>query len=793
MKFRVLVAFAVIGVLGCAPYKQLKPKPLLSPAEAGYFEIKNDQKLFKLKKEKRYYINFPSAAEDNFYIVIDIKNKDGFSSFMVDSYAKKKMGNRLKDETPDPAKQSVFPVGKSVFGYFWMIEGVRQDMDLSIQYRYAPQWRFKFETKHAEYKRIYEANLVDRSNYKNLGTTFKFENFNFVTVIDSVSKKAAALDAVHKELLAIESIFPPRIVNSTDKAYLDYKDLRGKLDDEIAFQANYLAVLGFFNTEFKTRNDVPGLLNAVEDFITYFSKKQNFPANVLKESQVVIGRRLSEIPAHYDKLLGSKVDGASFTPDLYYLKQLGRVPALYDAAGVSPDVAVTALIKFIGDYDKAAKSAVAARDSLDKIVKAVADFRQMPSETFFPSVVARVTNVQKSLAQPLGSDYGKYAGLTCTGKLNDDIKKIAADIDSWLGKYRDAERVVPQVNGLINGRDYRNALGILKQYSQLDFLLDKYRKVDTLSVQSQDAAIEQALAGARFAEAETGLKGLHGDNTFLYPANIVPLRDHVVNELEDSLYIIVDRVSRARIDKFLVDNVDTLENIDSLYKDSVFLPAYDVTFATGGKKELYQRKTNLIADLAKIKDNEFPAKAITLVYEQFLKNPDDPTSVARGRAVVAHGKHYKGDDEKIKRRAAECDPYASKWITEPKEYRRVYVLPVNEKKKSANKYFFRLNVRVPSEAQFPVYDVNIKLPKEIAQNAGQTQWFDKIMMNDKLIKAEGRVSIIAPSAENNYECQVTPVSVNKDGNNYLDIYFDHPAFKVFTVSVMVQKPIIKKN
>ena len=35
--------------------------------------------------------------------------------------------------------------------------------------------------------------------------------------------------------------------------------------------------------------------------------------------------------------------------------------------------------------------------------------------------------------------------------------------------------------------------------------------------------------------------------------------------------------------------------------------------------------------------------------------------------------------------------------------------------------------------------------------------------------------------------------MDKDNENILEVVFDHKAFKVYSVSVMVQKPIIKKN
>jgi hypothetical protein len=198
-----------------------------------------------------------------------------------------------------------------------------------------------------------------------------------------------------------------------------------------------------------------------------------------------------------------------------------------------------------------------------------------------------------------------------------------------------------------------------------------------------------------------------------------------------------------------------------------------------------------------MKANEFPAKAIKLLYEQFIRNPED-NGVLKARAIVTHGNHYtvadkKGEENEIRIRVAECNPLSAKWITKPKDYRRIFALPVSDNRHGKNKYMFRLNVRIPTEATFPVYDVNIKLPKELAQNAASSQWYDEISCNKKLLKNEGRFSITAPSAANDYECQVTPVQMNKDGNNILEVVFTANGFKVIPVSIMVQKPIIKKN
>ena len=50
MKLRIVVLGTLYLCIGCAPYKLLQPKPELSPAEAGYIELKNGKNDFELKK-----------------------------------------------------------------------------------------------------------------------------------------------------------------------------------------------------------------------------------------------------------------------------------------------------------------------------------------------------------------------------------------------------------------------------------------------------------------------------------------------------------------------------------------------------------------------------------------------------------------------------------------------------------------------------------------------------------------------------------------------------------------------
>jgi hypothetical protein len=188
----------------------------------------------------------------------------------------------------------------------------------------------------------------------------------------------------------------------------------------------------------------------------------------------------------------------------------------------------------------------------------------------------------------------------------------------------------------------------------------------------------------------------------------------------------------------------------------------------------------------------FPEKAIRYIYQELTKAPRD-RGVEKAHSILAHAKFYKGQDKSIRNIIDECDPTIAKPLIKAKEYRRILVVPVNEIAKSSNEYMFRVNIKIPSEAKFPVYDINFKVPSVIAEKAGKTQWFTKILLNKKVVKTEGHMRIVAPSADNNYEAQITPVEISKTGENIIEVQFNYPSFQLFEVSVMAQVPIIRKH
>lgn len=791
MNVRILVLGAIFLCIGCAPYKLLQPKPELSPAEAGYIELKNNKKDFELKKEKKYYIGFPASQEDNFYLVLSVPQKKSLKGDLSHELINKKLpGKAIADES-ETDTQFVYPIVKGSPSYFF-VDGISSDLVFQSTYRYTPQWRFKFENKHASFIETLEKNRVDRAPYQAIGNGSHLDGINYQGSIDTITRNRVNIQNVYTQLLAIESIFPASIVNSQDEAYLNYKKLKSGIEDEMQFDDAYLATLTFLMTEFNSRGNPLELVKAVEAFITFFEGKEKITPAAVAEAKSILSSRLVEIVPFYSQRLKGKNDFKPFEQETYFVKELLRIGDLCFAAGIPPSPDYAALALFVKEYNSRSSALIAAVDSLQKLSIAVAGDAAMPADGYFQGIVKSAKAIYAITPKALDEGLGDYVNYNCAENLNTETGIFTKKIETDLAGYQEAEATVPELNALKARKDYSTMLGILKQKMHLTFLMKKYAPLDKMSVEEQGIQIGEALAQRSWPQSESLLRRLHEDNNFINPAEIMPVKRAVVEDYEDSLYTRIDRYSRARINKFADENFKTVDNVDSLYTDSVFLPAYDVTFSSGSKAELIQRKNALVEHLAKMKDDEFPAKSIELLYKDFLKQPDD-NGVFKARAIVTHGKYYKGKDNKIIQRVSECDPTASKWIVEPKTYRRVFATPITSSRKGKNKYMVRFIVNIETEANFPVYDVNIKLPKEIAQNAATEQWYDAITLNKKELKNEGRFTISAPTASNNYECQITPVQMTKGKGNYLEITFTHPSFRVHQISVMVQKPIIKKN
>lgn len=793
MRILLLIGAGALVLSGCAAYQELQPKTPLSSEEKGYNELfhKKDKK-FEIEKDEKYFIAFPAPASNNYYLVLKIGSKNQLVTALAGSMdEKQKFGDKIKDEAEHPDSLSVYPIQSGKAGYFWLIEKVPADMKLTMDFRYVPQWRFKYETKYAGYRKTLADNRVDRRTYSEIGKSIPPEKLPNGSGIDTVDKHLTVLEKVYQEILATEKIFPKTILNSGDTAYQHYVSLKKDVEDELAFQGKYLSALKYFRKILEVKDNPAGFLDNVDRFAGYYSGKPPQEEHVLKVSRALLQVRLSEVMLYYRKAVAGKQDAAPFDQKTFRLGEFRKAVALYNTAGIEIPEPTRQLSRFIEEYEQSALQLVEAGKGYKAVQEAVAGAKGLPAAGFYLGQAKALGDLQAKAPKPLGGDYGDLAALPCGQAFNREVGALTQNLEKGKSEYTEAEGMVGTVGPLLEQERYSEALGVLKQKKHLAFLMERYRPLDQASVRHQAEQIGQALSAFSWGRAESGLFQLQGDENFVFPAEIAPLKKEAVSNLEDSLYIKVDVLTRQRVDKFVEERWNELMHVDSLYSDSVFLPAHDIRFSTGGKAALLNRKEKLVAHLAKLKEDEFPAKAIKLLYDEFLKRPGDK-GVLKARAVVSHGKHYKGDNKEITRRIHECDPYGPKWITEPTKYRRVFALPITTKK-GENTYLCRLNIKVESDAKFPVYDVNIKLPEAVAKSAGNSKWYDKITLDKKPLMSEGRFSITTPTAENGYESQITPVRMNKDADNFLDIYFNHESLTVHPISVMVQKPIIKKN
>jgi hypothetical protein len=465
---------------------------------------------------------------------------------------------------------------------------------------------------------------------------------------------------------------------------------------------------------------------------------------------------------------------------------------LHTACNISPDSDFQTVSQFIKLFNQRSDALKEVETKLNAIKSEVQKNTAWPTNTFYTDMLVRLSKLKYAIPQSDVDSYGKYRSYVCTSLLTKSIQNMRSEIGALEWKYKRAEEVVSQINLLRSQGRYNDILRILKQNSDLAFLLAQYSELDQLSLTQQKMAINQALRNRNWPSAEFRIRELHLDNNFLNLNKIRPIKNQLVKSYEDTLLARVEAVSIQNATQLINTYKDAFENIDQLYADSAFNPVHKITFTSGSQSELTNRNQVLENRMNFLKHEKFPETAIESLYRSFSQAIHD-NGIAKARAIVTHGKYYTGNNSKIKNLVAECDPTASKWLTQPKQYRKIYALPISTNLRGSNEYMVKINIQIKSEAQFPVYDVNVRLPREIAQHAGSRQWYDQITFNKKLLKNEGRFTISSPTAENDYEAQITPLQVNKTGDNVLEIRYKYDSFKVFEISIMAQKPIIKKN
>lgn len=787
MKYsKYLLYILIVLIAGCAAYKELEPVPQISFLEDGYIELMDDDERFELSEGNKYFIRFPQPTSENIYLALTFKDKSAISSYLTRAFDDGE-GTiiRMDDESDNPGTLSLFVVDKTVPTYFWVIDEVRQDIILDMTYRYIAIWRYKFEEKHAQFKQVLDENTQSRKIIEEIGKSISLTDVYYTGERQSAAQKTTMIEQVNKQLHEIEAILPPDILNSNDQAYLDYIKLKKQIDDELAFQSNYIQTMDMLEVISEPQPDIEKFVALATAFPAMLSDTTQYSKNFHQAVNKDLARTLPMVAPYYEGELKAKKDSKPVGIDLQ------PVLDVYAASNLMPDAKLNELDGFIDDYNDRANSLEDVNDQLKTLNSELSTAIAWPHNTFYSDKRGQLSSIKYKLPPSETASFGKYNSYSGVKDLSQSIKFTSNKIRSLDYKFQRAENLVPQINLLRHQGNFSEILRLLKQNADLTFLATQYKEIDELTMTQHRQAISRALKVNEFALAENELKKFDQNNNFLNPKQIMPRKNKLVRAYEDSLVNKIETVSLNNANRFIQENKTTVDQVDSLYTNPALYPAYVLTYATTPVGVLTKNK-QLAEKMNFLRHHKFPETSIEALYREFI-NAMHIKGVEKARAIVIHGINYRGEKKKFKNLVAECDPTASKWLTKPKNYRKLYALPITNNLRGSNQYMVKINIQIPSDATFPVYDVNVKLPQEVARHAGNKQWYDTIYFNKKVLKNEGRFTITAPDPDNDYIAQITPLQVNKTGNNVIEIRFEYNAFKVLEISVMAQKPIIKKN
>jgi hypothetical protein len=731
----------LVLVAGCSAYKELTPKPELIPQERGYIELKNGDEFFTLDKDTKYFIKFPAPSADNFVLVLRLNNKPIIGSHLTSVFDDgDSPAMRIRDEAAGIDTLSVYAIDTKVLTFYWVIDTVRADTRLTMHYRYAPRWRYTFESRYAALQQAFRENIIDRKVYESIGPGFTFDGVNFSREREAIDAKSGSLSTVRDELVKIGSLFPPDVVSRRDTAYQQYSSLRSSVDDELRFQEDYASTLRFFEREQSSRGNTGAFLESASVFADFLGHPDRYRKAVVDRARDVILPRLPEIPPYYE----TQVRNVNDVRRIAFRPSLDPVKKLYGACGLPLPEDLRQLEGFVERFNVEAGALQAATARLAEADKMIQNNPNWLSDALYSGLMGKMDEANALLVESQLGRFERQRGYPCVTLLVQETAATRAKATALRGVYSRAKDAVSRLNA------------------------------------------------SAWAETEALLRELYGVVEFNAIPAVRAQKNDIVAHLESELFSRVKKETELRVDAFIPKNRLTTENVPGLYQDSVFRPIYQFSFSSLGPATVQQRNKQIDDYLSQAMHIRFPETAIKALYQDFVRNISSH-GAEKARAIVDHGKEYQGTEKDVKAYISECDPTVAKWIVRPKEYRKVFTLPVTNNRQGSNDYMLRLRLNIPSEAQFPVFDITIKLPPEIAAKAGTEQWYQEITINKKPIKNEGRFRITAPKADNNYESLITPVQMDKEGNNILEIRFKYPGYRAFEISAMAQVPIIRKN
>ena len=777
-----------IFYFGCANFKELKPKPELVPTEGNYIEIKDKDEPFELKAGKKYFIKIPPTSLPNFYFIVKTDKKNKIKTFFSDFWDDGKgQFEKIIDEGARRNDVFIYPIEANK-AYYFAIEEVLENLKFTATYRYVPRWRFKFEDKYSVYKITYDRNRASRTVYEQIGPEFNFLGFNFTSEISDISNKITTLSSIQTELKDLRAIFPPEAISNNDSAFVKYAELSKAVDLELEFQKNYKIVLEVFEAIKTTSGNFEAFIAKTPLFLSFYDMRSYMPSRIFDKASAEIRIRFLEAPQYYKRLISNKKDilPIEISPDAESVKRL------YLIVESSPNPELSNIFDFIGKFNKEATGIENFKKNESALNKKFEDEKTWPSNSFYPEAMEILKNMRSSLPKAETAAMPDFNQYSCVQMLYREIVEADRKTNFYSKGFPIASENVPKINEMKLQENYGEIIELLHPHKEFDFWINQYPDLDDLFIQKTKDLILRTISNRSFAQAENIMRGLFAKRTFLNEEKAQITKMGMLRQIEIDFTEMIKKESKERIDSFWVANVSNYNNVKQIYEDSAFTPVYTFSFSIYGEGFVSKRNNEILSYIDEIKYYIFPEKAIETIYKDFVRNINDK-GVQKTRAILEHGKLYRGDNKKIRGIVAECDPMVPKLITEPKKYRELYAIPITDNENGVNEYVIRIRLNIPSDAKFPVFDVNIRVAEEVARNAASQQWYDKLIFNNNELKQEGRIKISAPVAANNFEAQISPVQIDAKKLNILEIRFKYRAYKVFQFSAMAQVPIIKKN
>ncbi len=779
-----LLGAALLG--GCSAYKEISPEPEIISRIDGYVQIKEKDKNFKLEKGKKYYLVFPKPSDAGVYLMIENNIKPFAEYYFSNKFLKDAGYEKIADITPADKHLSVFPLDTLHRKFYWIIENVGKDTLLYAKYRYVESWRFGFERDFAKEKALFETVRVEREKYREVDLSQKLTDLQ--AKLNSLQTKFDTLAALRKRAAALEKYFPRENRTAKDYDYKAYLIFTNEAEEEFLFQKKSLSLLTTIVELKKTENQPELFLQSIPVFYDFLTSKTSIDNSLKNKVKEIIASRLESIEKYYEKEILKKIDSEPFNlyPPLETVENLYR-----ETYGFVPQ-SFLKYKNFFENFDRKAEELQEYFSYEQKLKKYLAKAPKWLPNRYFDKALKILNKMAENLPDARTSSLGGFKQYTCVTILTEKIKRIKRSLRKYERELKEANFVVAQINRLKKEGAYDEIISLLKANSALSFLQNHYTFLDKDYVIRAVKRIDADFDRKNWAKAESEIKKLALFDKFLKPAKIKAYRDSLANARNMRLFKLVSLYTKARIDSVTEANLGAYENLEEIYSEKVFAPLYVFTFDTRGEEYVKQKNSEIRRYIEKAEYYDYPEKSILKLYDEILRDKNT-RGVEKARAVLFHGKFYRGSNKRVKNIIDEFNPNIAKTIRTAKTYRKLYVLPATDNPAGKNTYKFRIQLKIPTEARFPVYEINIKLPKEIAQNAAHAKWYDKITLNGTEIKNEGRIKIIAPSDENDYECKISPVQMNTDGKNILEVTFTFPSYKIYEISVMAQKPLIRKN